>query len=711
MKTNNTTTKKQAPSGERGQRVSTTIKRFGTLLSAISSHYGGKSRGVSELLENFYNSVRARAKARGNDEAADHFKQVYLIAVKIAVGRTFKPLMFTKSDKKDGTPTVLKPLVPLLISESEEQKRIGLSIAKVYLDLHSKRSPNMDSITDPYEGRIDMEGWSKYLDSIFLPSLQMTEWNPTHYHITTKRGPNGLALVDCDKDAVALCDYFPEHLDMIGSFRSPILKDHIKSVAQQVKSSRRELPLLISRLSIIREGGCKNRVIALGDYFTQEALKETHHFLFKWLRKQPEDGTFRQDNTAKLVRTALNEGRPVFCFDLTSATDRLPLNIQEEVMSRFIGKEKANLWRHLLTDRSFSFEGKEYNYNTGQPMGFYTSWASLAVTHHLIVRYCARLERVSSFKKYVIIGDDVSIFDEKIAKRYRKFMEDAKVPISLAKSVITRPSDPGIKYGEIAKRLITSKSEITPIPLPLIKYWAGAPHREGLLLRLTLESIGIGFDPALYRTLSLVLFPGESKNSKERRERFLVSTQSPPDLIGQARNHVARNGVTEGIWGQYHKNDIVMALWTDLTKVGLKRSRDHLSPPGMFDFFKTGKLTIPKDEFPPHVKSYKCTVVKEGGGPMRLSPNLDDPLSNMGFHPAWIVVTRFNREVTRAAADFMKMKPTISTVFSWMNQWLRTFLPEFNLPARLSRKKIQARMTTDLLYRVYKTLKRGLWKR
>jgi len=28
-------------------------------------------------------------------------------------------------------------------------------------------------------------------------------------------------------------------------------------------------------------------------------------------------------------------------------------------------------------------------YRTGQPMGAYSSWAVFALTHHLLIRYCA----------------------------------------------------------------------------------------------------------------------------------------------------------------------------------------------------------------------------------------------------------------------------------------------------------------------------------
>lgn len=101
-------------------------------------------------------------------------------------------------------------------------------------------------------------------------------------------------------------------------------------------------------------------------------------------------------------------------------------------------------------------------------MGFYTSWAAFSVTHHLIIRYCGFVLGKKTHNEYVIIGDDVAIFNEDLAKMYQEIIGLAGVPISLTKSSISRSGDP-FRFGEIAKSLITVTGEITPIPAQLVK--------------------------------------------------------------------------------------------------------------------------------------------------------------------------------------------------------------------------------------------------
>jgi hypothetical protein len=75
-------------------------------------------------------------------------------------------------------------------------------------------------------------------------------------------------------------------------------------------------------------------------------------------------------------------------------------------------------------------------YKVGQPMGILSSWSVFALTHHAIIEYCAYLEKLSNFRDYVVLGDDVAIFNSKVAKRYLKLLDNQGVPISLEKSFV-----------------------------------------------------------------------------------------------------------------------------------------------------------------------------------------------------------------------------------------------------------------------------------
>jgi hypothetical protein len=53
------------------------------------------------------------------------------------------------------------------------------------------------------------------------------------------------------------------------------------------------------------------------------------------------DGTFDQHAPVKEL-LSLKPSR-LYSFDLSAATDRLPINLQEDVLSLFIGKRQASL--------------------------------------------------------------------------------------------------------------------------------------------------------------------------------------------------------------------------------------------------------------------------------------------------------------------------------------------------------------------------------
>lgn len=111
-------------------------------------------------------------------------------------------------------------------------------------------------------------------------------------------------------------------------------------------------------------------------------MSPLHQALFDILRQIPQDGTFNQ---LKPV-TALFDNKSLedfYSFDLSAATDRLPISTQVQVLSFLYGSEvTANLWKSLLIDRDYILETNDerlssangtYRYAVGQPMGALSS--------------------------------------------------------------------------------------------------------------------------------------------------------------------------------------------------------------------------------------------------------------------------------------------------------------------------------------------------
>jgi hypothetical protein len=59
------------------------------------------------------------------------------------------------------------------------------------------------------------------------------------------------------------------------------------------------------------------------------------------------------------------------------------------------------------------------------------------LTHHAVVHFCATLEGHPNFDQYIILGDDIVIKNDKVAKRYIDVMSKLGVEISTMKTHVS----------------------------------------------------------------------------------------------------------------------------------------------------------------------------------------------------------------------------------------------------------------------------------
>lgn len=257
-----------------------------------------------------------------------------------------------------------------------------------------------------------------------------------------------------------------------------------KAFRREVKAGTRSNPLGkgapvppgpgedLGKLGIREEPG-KMRLFAMVDIFTQWVLSPLHLALFAVLRRIPQDGTFNQVKPVKdLIERCETKGqRQVFSYDLSAATDRLPVVLQEWLLAAFTGRAYAESWRAVLCDREYVLPrlfsqtfGNKYRtvkYAVGQPMGALSSWAMLAITHHAIVQFAAfRAGWRSWFPDYAVLGDDVVIANHGVAAQYVLIMKEIGVDIGFHKSIVS--SNLSLEF---AKRFFYKGKEVTPFPL------------------------------------------------------------------------------------------------------------------------------------------------------------------------------------------------------------------------------------------------------
>jgi hypothetical protein len=130
-------------------------------------------------------------------------------------------------------------------------------------------------------------------------------------------------------------------------------------------------------LGLKDEPAGKIRVFAMVDIFTQWIFNPLHKRIQTILRHIRQDGTFDQTAPVHYMFSKMAERglREVFSYDLSAATDRLPIVIQEHLLALFIGKELAHMWKSLLIFRGYHLRKLRTTlyYSTGQPMGALSS--------------------------------------------------------------------------------------------------------------------------------------------------------------------------------------------------------------------------------------------------------------------------------------------------------------------------------------------------
>jgi hypothetical protein len=283
------------------------------------------------------------------------------------------------------------------------------------------------------------------------------------FHMTSKKGPNGHALWTSFDDYMALS---PELLSCI----KEVGGDRLHNLAYRFNQLYLKIPFFFDRfrtltgtriprrLACIQDKEGKTREVAILDYYSQASLLPLHNFLFKQLNRIDQDCTFNQIKRFKRIKPL--PGHSFHSIDLTTATDRFPIEIQYELLRLWFGNKYAESWKYLMVGYPFFYKGDWIYYRTGNPMGAYSSWAIFAICHHFFVwKACKRANRNWKRARYMLLGDDIVIADDIIAKHYKEILVEWDIPYSPEKTHVS-------PYGfEFAKQIRLHKENVSPFPL------------------------------------------------------------------------------------------------------------------------------------------------------------------------------------------------------------------------------------------------------
>jgi hypothetical protein len=542
---------------------------------------------------------------QGERETVKYLKDLYTQSVAIATDRQVTPIPFRKSNKK-GIDRNLRPFLHLLTGPSENHRRLGLTVLRLCYLAYGDPQPNLQSIVGQAEKDWSEQQYQGFRDFAHHWVKPLDPEGEIKVIPRAKSGPNGSSsLTSSHLDAVALTNN-PQLLQSLDSLAEIIHPNYgLKTWVEEVSHwSKENFPsestnVYVSRLAALAEGGYKTRIIAIGDLFSQAVLLPLHKKIMGRLALMRNDGTFDQGRSISLVKEWTTQG-PLYSFDLTNATDRFPVRLQEIVMTQLFGERVSQLWKEVMSNRDFSLStkpnSKTVRYSRGQGMGLYTSWPAFAFTHHVFVRYCAFLEGITPFDKYTIIGDDVVIADKRVADRYLKELVELEVPISSSKSFF---SDSPPYSGEICKRILWNGKDISPVPPQLLKQIG----KDVTILPALLKEIVDRYGSDFFRSGSpcLTSLANCYSTANKRRKALILLTapqacahiglQDPYGNTDQLRDQVITHELL-GPWGELESEILTdFGLVRDQLKL-LTITREYDSKLGDLSYYTENPLVL-----------------------------------------------------------------------------------------------------------------------
>jgi len=423
----------------------------------------------SAVIDDWFCMIEARARTRGVLECIAYIKACRLAFTRYVSGSPLKQSTYSGlSLYSNGLPKGIL-WMERLAKGGINEKRLAHSLLLCSRAFPGTVIPNLESITAPPTSQVPT-GLVGEVRAV-VKSLGWKADKPVWVgpHLSTKAGPNGQSMMGAMSDLQTLSDNMLTDISVLSGGAVNQWIETLKrfslvswlakfGVGKRAPVKTGSDPVH-SKLSVIHDREAKARVIAILDYWSQTTLKPIHDTLFGILKRIKGDCTFDQAS----FRTYLPTEGPYHSLDLSSATDRFPLVLEEAVLAEVFSDDQYGAsWARLIADREFKvpWTGGRVKYSCGQPMGAYSSWAAFALAHHAIVRVSAvRAGFPHTYSRYALLGDDIVISDDSVAQHYLAILRQIGVSISDAKSHVS------VDTYEFAKRWIHRGEEMTGAPI------------------------------------------------------------------------------------------------------------------------------------------------------------------------------------------------------------------------------------------------------
>jgi len=421
-------------------------------------------------LYSFVSEVESMIVNHGEKYTIEKLKACRLVLQQYCLRQTVTPVPFCKADK-DSFPKPIRFLKPDI--NDVYSMRYSLSFMRIIDTFRCKPEYIVSTITNESSAR------TKYVQEItkFIqtwPGIKLLpELGRGRPVMSNRAGPNGPATYTALEDLAAL-QQDPELYSSVKKLLS-ISTPYFFPESYETSHFKDKKH---SKLVLLSDIACKTRVIAIADWWSNTALSCLHDAFMKGLDRLKGDVTYRQDEIPKLIKGL---GNRLYSSDMTAFTDRFPIELETEVVKAAYGCEISELWKQVISERTFYHPKGDVKYQCGNPMGLLSSWAVSTFTHHAVKAYCASKQRRSKYK-YLILGDDTLDTNKAVYDQYIRTIKGLGVPISLSKCTQSKSG-----YAEFAKRLFSPEGEITGLPVNLLTEIYNKPEQVLELVRICRE--------------------------------------------------------------------------------------------------------------------------------------------------------------------------------------------------------------------------------
>jgi len=489
------------------------------LMNSLIPVGGRRTSNWARVMVLFLRQLNLLHKSGGIQYTVLYLKACSVLLQQASAGYIIPDLTDLKcrvSRDKSGFPRLIPSYHRKMIRAGDKLiLRQWLTLFSLYRNLLYPGQLKLSSITNPSKATSRASSISEYIPSFcaLLPESGITSLS--QFSSLFPQFASGPMVIGKDREynsSIVSIQRTKTALIKLG-LNDPLLKlaelcynQPVLDLWRDVKTSQSFPSNFIGKIAIKEEGAGKVRLFAMVDPWTQWVLRPLHKWVFNFLKALPMDGTFDQE---KALKRAPFGRLPLYSYDLSSATDRLPISLQASILSRLFNEDFASNWQKLLVDRNYKLPSKielgrrgiivdtNYpvfvRYRVGQPMGALSSWAMLALTHHYIVQYCAWSSGVVSpkvlFQDYSVLGDDILIWNRTVARKYLRVLKTLGVDVGLSKSVISEKGE-GVEF---AKRTVIQGVDVSPVPF----LEQSAAHRNFASLRSFGEKYSMSPNQAL----------------------------------------------------------------------------------------------------------------------------------------------------------------------------------------------------------------------